>query len=136
MRSPLSLLWVRRRSKNPWDALALLSLVLLARCMLDPWDNVYYALPFLLSLTAWEALARGRPPLLGLVATLMVPLTFKLAPSYLSPDGQALLFLAWTVPLAAVLTHALYWPGKALLHGSELLGKAREPLGAVVAHDG
>ncbi|HEY2632715.1 MAG TPA: glycosyltransferase family 87 protein [Solirubrobacteraceae bacterium] len=146
---PLSLLWLRRRkSSRPgrgrakdvpgseWDALALLALVMLARCLLDPWDNVYYALPFLLALTSWEALARGRPPLLGLSATMMVALTFELIPSYLSPDGQSAFFLAWTLPLAAVLAHALYFPGRALVDARKLLGQARKPLSAALADNG
>ncbi len=108
---PLSLIWLLRRRRlrsARLDALALLALALLARCLLDPWDNVYYALPFLLALTAWETLARRRPPLLAMIATMLVPLSFELAPSYLSADGQSLLFLAWTVPLAGLLAAALY----------------------------
>jgi hypothetical protein len=108
---PLSLLWLlRRRRREPprLDALGLLALALLARCLLDPWDNVYYALPFLLALTAWETLARRRPPLLALTATMLVPLSFEIVPTYLSPDGQSLVFLAWTLPLAGVLAAALY----------------------------
>lgn len=135
---PLSLLWLaRRRRGRPRvraDALALLALVLLARCLLDPWDNVYYALPFLLALTSWEALARHRPPLLGLLATMLVPLSFELAPSYLSPDGQSLLFAAWTVPLAGVLAAALYGPAR-LPHRLKLLRQAGEHLTAGIGHD-
>jgi hypothetical protein len=130
---PLSLLWLLRRGRRcPWDALALLALALLARCLLDPWDNVYYALPFLLALTAWEPIARGRPPLLGLAATMLVPLTFELAPSYLSPDGQSLLFAAWTLPLVGVLAAALYGPVQ-LPDRLKLLGQERKPLAAVLA---
>lgn len=129
---PLSLLWLLRRRRRAWDALALLALALLARCLLDPWDNVYYALPFLLALTAWEALARRRPPLLGLVATMLVPLTFELAPSYISPDGQSLLFAAWTLPLAGVLAGVLYGPVP-LADRLKLLGQARKPLAALLA---
>jgi hypothetical protein len=131
---PISLIWLRRRSKDPWDALGLLALGLLTRCLLDPWDNVYYALPFLLALTAWEALARCRPPLLALLATMMVPLTFELVPSYLSPDGQSTFFLAWTLPLAAVLAHDLFLPRRALVDQRELLRQAREPLRPAIAN--
>ncbi len=34
---------------------SLLALLLLLRCMLDTWDNVYYPMPFLVALLAWEA---------------------------------------------------------------------------------
>jgi len=63
----LSLRHARREApRAEHAALALLALVLLERCMLDPWDNVYYPLPFLLALLAWEAIARRRPALLAL----------------------------------------------------------------------
>ena len=39
-------------------ALLALALILLARCLLDTWDALYYPLPFLLALLAWES---GRP---------------------------------------------------------------------------
>jgi len=50
------------------DALALLALLLLLRCLLDPWNTTYYLVPGVLALVAWEALARD-----GLTTTL--PLT-------------------------------------------------------------
>ena len=55
---PLSLLAARRKA----DPLALLALLLLLRCVLDPWNNVYYVLPCVLALAAWEPLRYGRPP--------------------------------------------------------------------------
>lgn len=129
---PLSALWLLRRGRRRSDALALLALALLARCALDPWDNVYYALPFLLALCAWETLACERPPVLALLATLLVPVGFVWAPSYLSPDGQSLLFAAWTLPLAATLACSLYAP-RALADRLKLLWQPREPLAAVLA---
>lgn len=129
---PLSALWLLRRRRRRWDALALLALALLARCALDPWDNVYYTLPFLLALCSWEAIARGRPPVLTLLATLLVPLSFVWAPSYLTADGQSLLFAAWTLPLAATLAFSLYAP-RALVDRLKMLGQAREPFATVRA---
>jgi hypothetical protein len=131
---PLSVLWLRMRSSDPWDALGLLALLLLARCVLDPWDNIYYALPFLLALTAWETLARHRPPLLALLATMLVPLTFEVVPSYLSPDGQSAFFLAWSLPLAGLLACALYAPRRALIDEREPLRQAREQLRPAIAN--
>ncbi|HEX5308267.1 MAG TPA: glycosyltransferase 87 family protein [Solirubrobacteraceae bacterium] len=129
---PLSVLWLLRRRRRRWDALALLALALLARCALDPWDNLYYALPFLLALCAWETIARERPPALALLATLLVPVSFVWAPSYLSPDGQSLLFAAWTLPLAAMLAFSLYAP-QTLVDRLQMLWQPREPLAAVLA---
>src|SRR5581483_4904117 len=91
-------------------ALALLTFLLLLRCLLDPWDNVYYQLPFLIALLVWEVRAGGRAPLLSLTMTLAVWVTFMLAPSRLAPDGQAALYLAWALPLAALLAVRVFSP--------------------------
>jgi Glycosyltransferase family 87 len=45
-------------------ALALLGLVLLLRCALDPGNLEYYGVGALLALCAWEGLARAGPPLI------------------------------------------------------------------------
>ena len=61
----LSLLWAwRRRATGAAreDALALLALLLLMRCAVDPWNNAYYAVPAVISLGAWEALTRRGLP--------------------------------------------------------------------------
>lgn len=52
-------------------ALALLALLFLLRCMLDPSDHVYYSIPFVLALLAWESRARQGPVLALLAAGLL-----------------------------------------------------------------
>jgi len=61
----LTLLWLRRRRerRRPGDELLLLALVLQARCLLDTWDTVYYAVPCVFALVAWETLVARRAPL-------------------------------------------------------------------------
>ncbi len=113
---PLSLLWARLRGAAPRidgeQVLVLLALLLLLRCILDPWNTSYYALPFLLALLAWEALQRSeRPPVLALAASVAVWVTFQHAPGWLSPDMQSLFFLAWSLPLAAWLARESFAPG-------------------------
>jgi hypothetical protein len=72
--------------------------------VLDPWNVVYYELPFLLALLTWEALCRPeRPPVLALTATAVVWTSLQRAPELLSPDLQCVAFLAWSLPLAAWL---------------------------------
>ncbi len=112
---PLSLAWARAHRAVPGlggeRILLLLALLFLLRCVLDPWNNVYYELPFLLALLAWEALCRAeRPPVLTLAATAAVWMTFEWAPRSLSPDMQSVALLAWSLPLAAYLARQAFWP--------------------------
>jgi hypothetical protein len=110
----LAYAWVRRRrtriAKN--DALLLLTLVLLLRCALDPWDFTYYAVPFLIALVVWEALTYERPPVLALTASLLAWFTLQEMPGRgPSPDLQALTFLVLAGGAAVAMALALFSPG-------------------------
>jgi alpha-1,6-mannosyltransferase len=100
---PLSLAWWHRRRREVVageQLLLLLALLLLARCILDPWNNVYYQLPFLISLLAWEALTRTwQPPVLTLAATIATWVTFYTLGD-LHPNLLCAIYLAWALPLA------------------------------------
>ena len=123
---PLSLAWWRvrrhdaRAAAAPEQVLALLALLLLARCILDPWNTVYYQLPFLLALLSWEALCRSsQPPVLTLAATIATWLTFQTLGDR-DPNVLCALYLAWALPLAAYLARACFWnslPSKATQPG-------------------
>jgi hypothetical protein len=109
-------LWLRSHNKRlpEGQALAALALVLLMRCLLDTWDTVYYPLPFILALLAWETRRSGSQlPVLSLTTSALVWLSFRWLPSHVSPDWQAALFLAWSLPLAG-------WLGVLLLNGEKL----------------
>ncbi len=105
---------VPRRARRPGrgraDGLLLLALVLLLRCILDPWNIGYYELPFLLALIAWEVHARAGPPFVALTATLLCYLTLQGTSSIVSLDLQAAGFLAWSVPFAAAMLVRLAAP--------------------------
>ena len=58
------------------DAMALLALLALLRCSLDPVDNLYYHEPLLLALIGWDALAPRGLPVRGL-AGVAVALLFR-----------------------------------------------------------
>ncbi len=130
--------WLQRRRARgsgrlgEREAMLLLALAMLLRCLLDDWDVLYYLLPFLFAVLAWEARSR-RPPVLALSSTALAWLSFQWLPEHASPDAQAAFFLAWALPLAGLLGLALFKPG-ALFERDKLLGQAREPLGAVLAH--
>ena len=106
---PLSWLAARRRA----DPLALLALLLLLRCVLDPWNNTYYVLPCVLALAAWEPLRHGRPPLLGLATVVATFITMERIFDVAPLDVVAASYLAWSLPLAAFLGWRLYAPAPA-----------------------
>jgi hypothetical protein len=89
---PLSLLAAWRRMRRE-DALALLALLLLVRCWLDPWDVVYYTLPAIVALLAWEMTVARRLPLAAGAATALVWLVFQYLPNHVDKNAQAVAFL-------------------------------------------
>jgi hypothetical protein len=104
---PLTLLALRRRTRSA-DALALLALLLLVRCLLDPWDNVYYPLPFIFALLAWETTTRRRAPLCAGAATAATWLIFWYLPNHIGVDAQALSFLVPATLTVAALAAVVY----------------------------
>jgi hypothetical protein len=64
-------LWRRREGEGAdrtEQALAVLALALLLRCVLDPGNQWYYQTGLVMALCAWEGLARSRLPLIALLA--------------------------------------------------------------------
>ena len=114
---PLTLLYARvRRGLRPWDTevLLLLALLLALRCALDPWDNSYYSLGWMLAIIAWEALSRERPPVLSLTATFAAWFSLRSTSGFgmgLPADTEALIFLLIWVPGLGALAAAVYAPG-------------------------
>jgi hypothetical protein len=100
---PLTALAWRRRS----DPLALLALLLLLRCALDPWNLVYYQLPLAIALVAWEVEADREWPILALAVNAAAWLSFVTYDER-TTNGPFLVYLAWALPLAAYLAHHLY----------------------------
>jgi glycosyl transferase family 87 len=107
--------WRRRGSLVAEDTLGLLALLFLLRCLLDPLDNDYYHVPFLLSLIAWEGLrVRGLPVLsvlatAGLWATISSPWLSPLALGEQFYLVNNVFYLCWTLPLAGWLAFNLFW---------------------------
>ncbi|WP_249009834.1 hypothetical protein [Conexibacter sp. DBS9H8] len=90
------------------EGLLLLALVLLLRTVMDPWNNLYYELPFLIVLYALYA---RRPPVHLLVVTalmflLTVPPESGFRPDWGGPTGADLYAVAYqllTVPMVGLL---------------------------------
>jgi hypothetical protein len=109
------LFWRRRGRLQPQDALGLFALLMLLRCLLDPWNNDYYHAPLLLSLLAWEALGRDGWPRLTLFTGAALALTFPASldsMSAMSADSlrYCVTYLAWALPLAGWLAMAVFAP--------------------------
>ena len=69
----MSAAWWFSPRPTPDDALALLALLFLVRCLVDPVDNASHYVPFLLSLLAWEGLVRRRLPLVSILTSATIP---------------------------------------------------------------
>jgi hypothetical protein len=103
--------WFRsgpRRDKD--DVFAVLALVFLLRCMLDPWNTDYYALPAIIALVTWESSRAARPPLFALALTMLTWATWQWLVPAAPPDVESLVYLAWSLPFVALVGWRLYAP--------------------------
>jgi hypothetical protein len=103
---PLSVLLARRSTPSLESCLALLALLFLLRCMLDPSNHVYYQVPFLIALTAWEAKSRATAPVLALSAALLIWLVFHTVAGVAGLDAQFAAYLLVTLPFVVILGRA------------------------------
>lgn len=104
----IPLAWAaRRRDRATPDILLVLAAVLLARCALDPWNNVYYELPVPLALLAWEVSTRRQLPAIALAVTAGSLLSQSVL-YHLDANLAFATWLAWALPLAVWLARALF----------------------------
>jgi hypothetical protein len=101
------------------DAFALLALLALLRCVLDPVDNLYYQAPLLLALIGWDAFTSQSLPLRSLLGV-GVALLFRHAWHNLSdPVAFNAVYLAFALGLGCALCSSLFrpfnWTGVPLL---------------------
>lgn len=109
----LAALWwrYRRRDAEPEDALLLLALIMLVRCLLDPLTNSYYHLPLLMALAGWEGLRRRGAPVLTVTSATLLALTMWFAGGGPSLIELNHFYLAWALPLAGLLGVLAFAPG-------------------------
>lgn len=113
---PLAFALWRRPERRRDDALLLLALLFLLRCVLDTWNIDYYAVPFVLALLGWEATRRPGVPALTLGAVILLSLSFW--GEHVRFYGQTLddapwlfaTYMLWALPLTAYLAVTLYRP--------------------------
>lgn len=109
----LAFILVRRRQGQPVrtsDGLTLLALSLLLRCLLDPWNQSYYSIPFLTALLVWELQTSESPPYLTALVTALCSLSLVQSIEVLSPDLRSVAYLVWAVPLMLALAMQLFAP--------------------------
>ncbi len=114
------LVLARRARRDPLHRVpAVLALVLLLRCMLDPLDNSSYHEPFLLAVITADALSGT------LLPTLVAVLCLQLSQRFfaISPAALCAFYLSWTVPLA-VYYFARAWGATVRIPGVRGLGAA------------
>lgn len=101
--------WLRRRSARPLpEALLLLSLVMLVRAALDPWNNLYYHVPFLLALAAHEVYVR-KVPLLTLGYSYLLLMIVPVGGALDMPnDVHAAVYAGVAVPTMVWMASKLY----------------------------
>jgi hypothetical protein len=92
----------RRGTRDP---LLLLATCMLARCVLDPWNTAYYALPFVMALAAHEVFERDRAPIGALLASALTYGTITVLSTRTSApaDTQSFLYLAWSLPALGLM---------------------------------
>jgi hypothetical protein len=106
----LSLLYARRRGRgNPDDVLQLVALLFLLRCVLDPLTFSYHHVPFLIALISFEALRRPVPVLSAVAIGALLIMNEVVVPLG-EPVVINAFYLAWTIPLAALMALSLFAP--------------------------
>jgi hypothetical protein len=99
---PLSLPLARLLERTMEQCLALLALLFLIRCLLDPSNHVYYQVPFVVALAAYEVRG-GRAPVTALLALAGFWLVFHTISGLGSLDLQFVAYLAVSLPLLMVV---------------------------------
>ena len=130
------LLWRRRGQADVREALLLLALLFLLRCVLDPMSLDYYHVPFLAALGAAGALGTLREARLSLFAAAGLAIAYAVptvSMYELSRDAipKNIVYLVVTLPLLWALGRELYGPTRAAL--TDTARAARAPADAQLA---
>ncbi len=102
------LYWRRAASRNPYDALQLLALLFLVRCLFDPLTISYHHAPFVLTLAVYEGLRRRGVPVVTLAATAVLALLASVVSPLGNSDLMNALYLAWGLGTAAYLLRGCF----------------------------
>lgn len=105
---PAALFHVRFGRRTLRDALGLLALLMLARSILDPVNNIYYHVPFVIALVCWECASRERLPVASLAAVAGLWLVLDWLPRERSLDVANVAYVMLSAAYGGGLTLSLY----------------------------
>lgn len=114
---PLALVLAVGTPLRAGQAFALLTLLALLRCALDPVDNLYYHAPLLLSLLGWDAFCARQLPWRGIVGAAAATFFWTYSNNLSDPSAFNLVYIA-AVSAAAIavsssLLGSIRWTGVA-----------------------
>ena len=104
------LYWRRAGDRHPYDALQLLALLFLLRCLLDPLTISYHHVPFVVALVAYEGLRRNGLPWLSLASTAALIFIVQVIVPTGNSDLLCVAYLTWALPMAACLGAGCFAP--------------------------
>jgi len=112
---PLAVAWRQGIPLSPADAFALLALVALLRCALDPVDNLYYHAPLLLAIVGWDAFSSRGLPLRSLLGVGTALLFWQAWHNLSDPIAFNAVYLGFASVLGIALASSLFarfdWTG-------------------------
>ncbi|HEX8066094.1 MAG TPA: glycosyltransferase 87 family protein [Thermoleophilaceae bacterium] len=116
--------WLRRRGAGPEEALQLMALIFLLRCVLDPLTYSYHHAPFVVSLVAYEGLRRRVPVMSGVSIAALLLMTEVVAPMKNAGLINAF-YLSWSLPMTAALALGALAPARLDALASRVRGLVR-----------
>jgi hypothetical protein len=131
---PLTAVFLLRRRRSATsgaDALALLALLLVLRCVLDPWNQPYYAVPAILALAGWEVVALRRAPVWAPATAAVTWLAFHGA-RLAHADLRFATVVLWALTLAVVLSGRV-WGARSEAGRLSLFGRRGQPRSSATA---
>lgn len=96
--------WRRGAERHPYDALQLLALCLLIRCLFDPLTMGYHHVPFVMTIAIYEGLRCRRIPVVTLTSTAMILVVGNLIEPLGKPDLMYATYLLWALPTMTYVT--------------------------------
>jgi hypothetical protein len=112
---PVAVAWRRGLPLSPSDAFALLALIVMLRCALDPADNLYYHAPLLLAIVGWDAFSSRGLPLRSLIAVAIALLFWQAWHNLSDPIAFNAIYLGFASVLGIALASSLFaridWTG-------------------------